>query len=33
VTVGLEPGWHAGGAVAFAQRSDRRIVAATVLAR
>jgi len=32
-TVALEGGWRAGGAVAFAQRADRRIVAAALLPR
>ncbi len=27
----LDPKWHAGGAVAFAQRTDKKIVGATVL--
>jgi hypothetical protein len=31
--VKLDPSWRAGGAVAFAQRSDRRIVAAALLPR
>ncbi|MDB4957796.1 MAG: hypothetical protein JWO36_5365 [Myxococcales bacterium] len=31
--VALDPRWKAGGAVAFAQRSDRRITGATVLVR
>jgi hypothetical protein len=31
--VKLDPAWHAGGAVAFAQRTDRRIVAAALLPR
>jgi hypothetical protein len=29
--ISLDPAWHASGAVAFAQRSDRRIVAAALL--
>lgn len=33
VSIQLAPAWRAGGAVAFAQRSDRRIVAAVVLPR
>ena len=32
-TVKLDPRWRAGGAVAFAQRSDRRIVASALLPR
>ena len=31
--VPLDPSWHPGGAVAFEQRADRRIVGATVLSR
>ena len=31
--VKLDTGWHAGGAVAFAQRNDRRIVASALLRR
>jgi hypothetical protein len=31
--VKLEPGWRPGGAVAFAQRDDRRIVASALLRR
>jgi hypothetical protein len=33
VSVKLDPAWRAGGAVAFAQRVDRRIVASTLLPR
>ena len=29
----LDPGWRAGGAVAFAQRADGRIVASALLRR
>jgi hypothetical protein len=29
----LDPAWHAAGAVAFAQRADRRIVASALLPR
>jgi hypothetical protein len=32
-TIALDPRWHAGGAVAFAQRADRRIVASALLRR
>jgi hypothetical protein len=32
-TIKLDPAWRAEGAVAFAQRSDRRIVASTLLPR
>jgi hypothetical protein len=32
-TVKLDPSWHAPGAIAFAQRGDRRIVASTFLPR
>jgi hypothetical protein len=31
--IALDPAWHASGAVAFAQRDDRRIVAAALLPR
>jgi hypothetical protein len=30
---GINPTWHAGGAVAFAQRADRRIIASVLLPR
>lgn len=33
VAIRLDPGWHASGAVAFAQRADRRIVASVLLRR
>ena len=33
LTIALDGAWKAGGAVAFAQRTDRRIVGATLLAR
>jgi hypothetical protein len=33
VAVRLDPAWHASGAVAFAQRADRRIVASALLRR
>jgi hypothetical protein len=33
VVIKLDPAWHASGAVAFAQRSDRRIVASALLRR
>jgi hypothetical protein len=33
LTVKLDPAWHATGAVAFAQRADRRIVASAMLPR
>jgi len=33
VIVKLDPAWRAGGAVAFAQRADRRITASLQLAR
>jgi hypothetical protein len=33
LAIRLDPAWHAAGAVAFAQRSDRRIVASAVLRR
>ena len=33
IDVTLDPAWSAGGAVAFAQRTDRRIVGSRVLAR
>ncbi|HEX3762778.1 MAG TPA: DUF1223 domain-containing protein [Kofleriaceae bacterium] len=33
ISVRLDPAWHAAGAVAFAQRSDRHIVASAVLPR
>ena len=33
LTIHLDPAWHARGALAFAQRVDRRIVAAALLAR
>jgi hypothetical protein len=33
VKIALDPSWRATGAVAFAQRTDRRIIGATVLAR
>ena len=33
LTVAIDPAWHAVGAIAFAQRSDRRIVAAAMLPR
>jgi hypothetical protein len=31
ISIHLDPAWHAGGAVAFAQRTDRRIVASALL--
>jgi len=31
VSIHLDPAWHAGGAVVFAQRADRRIVASALL--
>jgi hypothetical protein len=33
VTVKLDPKWRAGGAVVFAQRADKRIVASALLVR
>jgi hypothetical protein len=33
VSIRLDPAWHAAGAVAFAQRTDRRIVASALLRR
>jgi hypothetical protein len=33
LAIKLDPSWHTGGAVVFAQRGDRRIVASTVLRR
>jgi hypothetical protein len=33
VSIRLDPAWHATGAVAFAQRADRRIVASALLRR
>lgn len=33
ISVRLDPAWHAAGAVAFAQRPDRRIVASALLRR
>jgi hypothetical protein len=33
VSIRLDPVWHAGGAVAFAQRADHRIVASALLRR
>ena len=33
LAIRLDPAWHASGAVAFAQRADRRIVAAALLRR
>jgi len=33
LAVQLGPAWHAGGAIAFAQRGDRRIVASALLPR
>jgi hypothetical protein len=33
ITVAIDPSWHDVGAVAFAQRRDKRIVGATVLTR
>lgn len=33
LSIKLDPRWRAGGAVAFAQRGDRRIVASTLLPR
>ncbi|HEX2687023.1 MAG TPA: DUF1223 domain-containing protein [Kofleriaceae bacterium] len=33
ITVPIDPAWHAAGAVAFAQRPDRRIVASVLLPR
>ncbi len=33
ITVKLDPGWHETGAVAFAQRADKRIVASATLPR